>query len=67
MGVTIGINAAYSGKNNHLVVLIRVRPSKNIGLLNLKNQTQFKKGNSYIIRTKSVRDYWGMRLILHTQ
>ena len=46
---------------------MRVRLSQKIGLLDLTNRTRFKKGIGYKIRTKSVRDYLGMRLILHTQ
>ena len=46
---------------------MRVRLSQNIGLLDLTNRTRFKKGNGYKICTKSVRDYWGMRLMLHTR
>ena len=45
MGVTIGGDAAKSGKNTHLLVIMRVRLSQNIGLLDLKNRTPFKKGN----------------------
>ena len=47
-------------------MIMRVRLLQRIGLLDLTNRTQFKKGNGYKIRTKSVRDYWGMRLMLHT-
>ena len=67
MGVTIGVDAAKSGKNTHLLVVMRVRPLQNISLHDLTNQTRFKKGIGYKIRTKSVRDYWGMRLMLHTR
>ena len=67
MGVTIGGDAEKSGKNTHLLVVMCVRLLQNIGLLDLTNWNQFKKGNGYKIRTKSVRDYWGMRLILHTR
>ena len=66
MGVTIGGDAAKSGKDTHLSVVMSMRISQNIGLLDLTNRTRFKKGNGYKIRTKSVRDYWGMRLMLHT-
>ena len=58
MGVTIRVNAAKSGKNTHLSVAMRMRLLKNIGLIDLTNQTLLKKGNGYKIRTKSVRDYW---------
>ena len=54
-------------KNTHLLVIMSVRLSQKIGLLDLTNRTQFKKGNGYKIRTKSVRDYWGMSLMLHTR
>ena len=66
-GVTIGGDAAKSGKDTHLLVVMRVRLSQNIGLLDLTNRTRFKKGNGYKIRTKSVRDYLGMRSMLHTR
>ena len=57
MGVRIGGGAAKSGKNTNLLVVMRVRLSQNIGLLDLTNWTRFKKGNGYKICTKSVRDY----------
>ena len=66
MGVIIGGDSAKSGKNTHLLVVMRVRLSQKIGLLDLMNWTRFKKGNCYKIRTKSVRNYWGMHLMLHT-
>ena len=44
MGVAIGGAAAKSGKNTHLLVIMRVRLSQKIGLHNLTNQTRFKKG-----------------------
>ena len=50
MGVTIGGDASKSGKNAHLLVVMCVRLSHKIGLLNLTNRTQFKKGNGYKIR-----------------
>ena len=56
MGVTIGCDAAKIGNNAHLLVIICVRLLQKIGLLDLKNWTQFKKGNGIKIRTKSVRD-----------
>ena len=40
MGVTIG---GKSGKNAYLLVIMRVRLSKKIGLLDLTNRTRFKK------------------------
>ena len=67
MGVTIGGDAAKIGNNTHLLVVMHVRLLQKIGLLDLKNRTQFKKGNRYRIRTKSVHDYLGMRLMLHTR
>ena len=67
MGVTIGCDAAKSGKNTHLLVVMCVRLSQKIGPLDLTNRTRFKKVNGYKIRTKSVRDYCGIRLMLHTQ
>ena len=44
-GVTIGGDAAKSGKNTHLLAIMCVRLSQKIGLLDLTNQTQFKNGN----------------------
>ena len=67
MGVSIGSDDAKNGKNTYLLVVMRVRLSQKIGLLDLMNWTQSKKGNGYKIRTKSVRDYWEMRLMLHMQ
>ena len=52
MGVTIGGDAAKSGNNTHLLVVMRVRLSQKIGLINLTNCTRFKKGNGYKIRIK---------------
>ena len=66
MGVLIGVNDDKSGNNNYLVVIMCVRISHNIGLLDLTNRTRYKKGNGYIICTKIVRDYWGIHLMLHT-
>ena len=45
MGLTIGGDAAKSGKNTHLLVIMRMRLSQKIGLLDLTNQTRFKEGN----------------------
>ena len=42
-GVTIGGNAAKSGKNTHLLVVMCVRLPQNIGLPDLTNRTRFKK------------------------
>ena len=67
MGVKIGGDAAKSGKNTHLLVVIPVVWWQNIGLLELMNRTWFKRINGYKIRTKSARDYWGMCLMLYTQ
>ena len=55
-GVTIGGDAAKNGKNTNELVIMRERLSQKIGLLDLTNRTQFKKGNGYKIRTKRVRD-----------
>ena len=52
MRVTIGGDAAKSGKNTHLLVVMRVRLSQKIGLLDLTNRTRFKKGNGYKMHTK---------------
>ena len=59
MGVTIGGDAAKNDKNTHLLVIMHMRLSQKIGLLDLTDRTRFEKGNGYKIRTKSVRDYWG--------
>ena len=56
MGVTIGGDAAKSVKRTNLLVVMRVRLSHNIGLLDLTNWNRFKKGNGYKIGTKSVRN-----------
>ena len=55
MGVTIGGDDDKSGKNTHVLVVMRVRLSHNISLINLTNQTLFKKGNGYKICTESGR------------
>ena len=66
MGVTIGGDTAKIVEMDNLLVIIRMRISQKIGLLNLANRNCFKKGNGYKIRTKSVRNYLVMCLILHT-
>ena len=43
MEATIGGDAAKIGNNTHFVVVIRVRLLQKIGLLDLTNQTQFKR------------------------
>ena len=43
--VTIGGDAEKSGKKTHFLVVMRVRLSQNIGLLDLTNRNRFKKGN----------------------
>ena len=43
MGVTIVGDAAKSGKNTHLLVIIRVRQSQKISLLKFTNRNLFKK------------------------
>ena len=65
MGVTIGGDADKSGKSTHLLVVMSARLLQKMGLINLTNRTRFKKGNGYKIRTKSVRNYCGIRLMLH--
>ena len=65
MGVTIGGDAAKIGKNTNFLVIMRVRISQKIGLIDLTNHNRFKKGNGYKIRTKSVHNYWVIRLMLH--
>ena len=56
MGATIGGDSKKSGKNTYLLVIMRVRLSKKIGLVDLMNCTRFKKGNGY----------WGIYLMLNT-
>ena len=65
MGVKIGDDSAKSGKNTHLVVIMRMRLSQKIGLQNLTNQTRFKKVNGTKQRTKSISDYFRICLMLH--
>ena len=67
MGVKIGGDADKSGKNTNLLVIICVRLLQKIGLLDLTNRTRFKKVKGYTICTKSVRYYWGMRLMLYAR
>ena len=43
MGVKIGDDAENSGKNNHLLAIMRVRLVQKIGLLVFKNRTRIKK------------------------
>ena len=45
MWVTIGGDVTKNGKNTHLLVIILIRLSQKIGLIDLKNRTQFIKGN----------------------
>ena len=45
MGLKIEGGAAKSGKNTHLLVIICMRLSQKMGLLDFMNQTQFKKVN----------------------
>ena len=66
MGVTIGGDTAKSGKNAHLLVVMQVRLLQKIGPLDLTNPTEFKKVNGYKIRMKSLCNYWGVRITLHT-
>ena len=66
MGVTIGGNSAKSGKNTILLVIMHVRLSQKISLLDLKNQTLFKKENSTKQRTKSLCNYCRIRIMLYT-
>ena len=47
MGVTIGGDATKIGRNTNLLVVMRVRLFQEMGLLDLKNRTQFKKLNGY--------------------
>ena len=66
MGITIGGDAATSGNNTNLLVVMHVSLSQKMVLLDLTNRTQFKKVNGYKIHTKIVRNYWGMCVILNT-
>ena len=66
MGVTIGGDAEKSDKNTHLLVIMRMRLSQKFGLLDLTNRSRFKKVNGHKQRTKSVRDYCIISLMLHT-
>ena len=45
IGVTIGGDAAKSGNNTHLLVMMRVGILKKFGLRNLMRWSQFKIGN----------------------
>ena len=67
MGVRIEDDAAKIYKNSNLLVVILMRLSQNIGLLDLTNMNRSKKGNGWKICMKSVCNYWGIRLMLHTQ
>ena len=51
---------------SYILAVVRVRLMKKIGLLDLTNQTQIYKRNGQKQRTKSVRDYCRIRIILHT-
>ena len=54
-GVKIWGDAAKIGKNTNLLVIMCVRLSHKIGLLDLTNRTQFKKLNGYKYVQKCVR------------
>ena len=54
MGMKIEGNAVESEKNTHLIVIIRVRISQKIGLLDSTNRTRSKKVNGYKQRAKIV-------------
>ena len=56
MGVKIGGDAGKSGKNRHLLVIIHVRLSQKIGLINLMNCTRFKEINGQGKCMKSVHN-----------
>ena len=47
MRVIIGGDAAKSGQNTHLLVIMRMRVWKKIGLRDLTNWTGFKKVNDW--------------------
>ena len=63
-GVTMWVDAAKSGKNNNLLVIMCVRLLHNIGLIDLTNQTRFKKGNGNKICTNNMDNYWEIFLML---
>ena len=63
-GVTMWVDAAKSGKNNNLLVIMYVRLLHNIGLIDLTNQTRFKKGNGHKICTNNMDNYWEIFLML---
>ena len=67
MGVLIGGDTAKNGNNTNLLLIMRVRLLQKIGLLDLTKRIRFKKENGYKIRTKSLRDYCGIRVMLHTR
>ena len=54
MGMKIEGNAVESEKNIHLIVIMRVRISQKIGLLDSTNRTRSKKVNGYKQRAKIV-------------
>ena len=61
MGVTIGSDAAKSGKITNLLVVMCVRLLQKIGLLDLTNRNKLNK------RKRLVHDYWGIDFMLHTR
>ena len=58
MGVTTMDDSAKSYKNTNLKVVILMRLSQNIVMLDLRNLTQSKKVNRWKICMKSVCNYW---------
>ena len=66
MGVKIGSDAAKSGSNTTFLVIMCLRLSQKIGLIDLTNRTRFKKGNGQKQRMKSVHNYYVVSLMLHT-
>ena len=64
MGVTIGCDAAKSGKNTNLLVIMCVRLYHKIGLIDLTNRNRFKKLKGQKQGMKSVRGHCGMHLML---
>ena len=65
LSVEVTIGGDTTKNDTHLLVIMCVRLSQKIGLIDLSNRTKSKKVNGWKIRTKIVRDYWGMRLMLH--
>ena len=66
MGVKNWGDAEKSGKNTHLIVIMRVKLSQKIGMHNLTIWTRFKKVKWLEKHKKSIHDYCEIHLMLHT-